>query len=298
MSNLYPHLSELAIEALSFPIDDRISYIKKDRWIPYTAAKAILEVLEDLLRKPDTIRTPGRIIIARSNNGKSSLINKFLSSHKPSDNMQGNHIKVPVLLVDAPHKPDLLRFYHSILDGLYIPFNLKHGERQIQRQLFETLNNIELGMIAIDEANNLLAGSALNQRAFLNLLKSMSNETNIPIVLLGTPEAQYAIETNQALASRFPPSALPRWQCDNEFRQLLASFEKVIPLKKPSNLQDKAFAEFIYQTAGDCIGDITTFIQTAAIYAIRNNIECIDINVVRKCGHLSPAASRLAFKNV
>jgi hypothetical protein len=45
------------------------------------------------------------------------------------------------------------------------------------------------------------------------------------------------IRSVSSVENRFPPTILPRWRTDDEFRQLLASFEKIIPLKYPSDLQ-------------------------------------------------------------
>ena len=46
------------------------------------------------------------------------------------------------------------------------------------------------------------------------------------------------IRSVSSVENRFPPVVLPQWHIDNEFRKLLASFEKIIPLKYPSDLQD------------------------------------------------------------
>ncbi len=55
----FPHLSDKAFEALSLPKEERIKYIKKDRWISYPAAAAIMSQLQEFITKDKTVRNPG-----------------------------------------------------------------------------------------------------------------------------------------------------------------------------------------------------------------------------------------------
>ena len=79
--------------------------------------------------------------------------------------------------------------------------------------------------------------AAAKQKRFLNALRYLANELRISIVCLGTEEMMRVIRSVSSVENRFPPTILPRWRTDDEFRQLLASFEKIIPLKYPSDLQ-------------------------------------------------------------
>src|SRR2546423_1765777 len=66
-------------------------------------------------------------------------------------------------------------------------------------------------MLIIDEIHHVLAGSLLQQHNFLNTIKHLSNELQIPIVGVGTREAFNALQTDPQLANRFEPVFLPRW---------------------------------------------------------------------------------------
>lgn len=63
------------------------------------------------------------------------------------------------------------------------------------------------------------------QRHFLNVLKHLSNELQIPITAIGTHDAFNAVHTDPQLANRFEPALLPRWTMGNDYLRLLASFE-------------------------------------------------------------------------
>ena len=73
------------------------------------------------------------------------------------------------------------------------------------------------------------------QQEFLNVIKHLSNELMIPIVGVGTRDALRAIQTDPQIANRFELIILPHWNVDEEYLRLLASYEKVLPLAKPSH---------------------------------------------------------------
>jgi Bacterial TniB protein len=106
--------------------------------------------------------------------------------------------------------------------------------------ILEALSKIEIRILALDEVNFTEVGTAAKQKRFLNALRYLANELRISIVCLGTEEMMRVIRSVSSVENRFPPTVLPRWQTDNEFRKLLASFEKIIPLKYPSDLQSSS----------------------------------------------------------
>ena len=108
------HLSQKTGDLLDRPIEERIAYIQKDSWIPYSRANKILQQLEDLLNHPKCDRMPNLAISAQTNNGKTRLIKHFLSSHQASES-SGAAITAPVFYLQCPGVPDEARLYNSIL---------------------------------------------------------------------------------------------------------------------------------------------------------------------------------------
>ena len=91
-------------------------------------------------------------------------------------------------------------------------------------------------MIVADEGHNLLASTAHEQRASMNLLKFLSNQLKCAIVVLGTRDALAAMQTDFQIASRFPAFELARWQENEDFRGFLAGFERQLPLRQASRI--------------------------------------------------------------
>ncbi len=62
------------------------------------------------------------------------------------------------------------------------------------------------------------------------------NELRIPIVGVGTRDADLAIRSDDQLENRFEPIPIPRWKEGDDLLSLLASFEAVLPLRRRSEI--------------------------------------------------------------
>lgn len=288
------HLSPKTRAMLGRSVDERLAYFRKDSWIPYPCADDILKQLEDLLRYPKCERMPNLAISARSNNGKTRLLQHFLSSHKASDNPQGGAIVVPALYLQCPGVPDESRLYDAILIKLFRSFKASASPREKLRLVLDVLREIQLRMLIIDEANYTESGSADRQKTFLNALRYIGGELQISIVSAGTEEMMRVIRTVPAAENRFIPAFIPLWKDDDSFRRLMASFEMLLPLEYPSGLSTKKMSSLLLARCGGPIGELKMLLGKAAEYAMIHKIERITEEIVDACGYMSPAARRNA----
>jgi hypothetical protein len=74
--------------------------------------------------------------------------------------------------------------------------------------------------------------------------------------------------------------------------RLLASFERLLPLRKPSALAESALAERIYALSEGTIGEISAVITTAAVEAIRSGEERIDRKLLDRIDYVTPSDRR------
>ncbi len=298
MTDDLSHLSDQAKLALELPLEERILYVQKRRWIGYPKAKDILDRLEALMVHPKTSRMPNLLIVARTNNGKTHLMNQFLKAHPADDNPEGEAIKVPVLYVEAPPVPEEVRFYEAILDSLFVAHKSTHRANDKFRQVVAVLERIQPKILAVDELHNILAGPPTKQRQFLNVLKSLGNLLQIPIVGLGTEDAIRVIQSDPQLANRFEPVVLPRWELNAEYLRLLSSFERIVPLRKQSGLNQRDIALRILALSEGTIGEISSLLNRAAVWAIRSGSEAIDEKALAGCGYTSPSKRKSAISQV
>jgi hypothetical protein len=269
------HLNEAVKAALELSDSERINRVRGTRWIGYTRAKQVLAKLEDLLTHPKQHRMPNLLLVGDTNNGKTLLVNRFEKLHPPRDNPDGDGISIPVLYVQAPPTPDEGRFYNTILEKISAPYRMNDRVDKKQFQAIRILSKIDTKMLIIDEIQHILAGNLNKQRNFLNTVKYLGNELQIPIVGVGTKDAFNAIQTDPQLSNRFDPVDLPRWEMNNEYLKLLASFERMLPLKKPSKLVEHDTAMKLLGMSEGVIGEVSAVLGRAAVKAIETGSECI-----------------------
>jgi Bacterial TniB protein len=285
------HLLAKARDLLDRPIEERVAHIRKDSWIPYAHANKILQQLDDLLKHPTCDRMPSLAISAQTNNGKTRLMQHFLSLHQASE-ASGGAIKAPVLYLQCPAIPDEARLYNSILLKLCKKFRPSAPPQEKLVLVLDALSKIELRILALDEVNFTEVGTAAKQKRFLNALRYLANELRISIVCLGTEEMMRVIRTVSSVENRFVPAMLPRWQPNKEVRALLASFEQIIPLKHPSNLQSRKLMSKLLTRSEGTIGELKMLLGAAAAMAMHNGTERITEEIIETCNYVPPSARK------
>jgi hypothetical protein len=292
--SLYPHLSKSARETAKLPDDQRILAIKTGAWITYTRAKQLLDQMEDLFDHPRIVRMPNMLIVGPSNNGKTQILRRFEDNHKPDPNPDGDYSIVPVLFVEAPSRPDIGAFYDKILEAVWQPYSIRAKEPDKEREVKKVLRSIQLKVLMIDEIQHIIAGSQTKQREFRNSLKSLGNELQISIICAGVNEAFNAFNTDEQLSNRFEPELLPKWSLNNEYGDLLESFERRLPLKTPSNLRgNPAIAQKVLWMSEGILGEIHEVLKRSAILAIKNKSEQITLDILEKIRWTQPSKRKL-----
>jgi hypothetical protein len=289
------HLNDSARAVLNLGTEERIQKIRNERWIGYPKAKSILAKLEDLLIYPRCTRMPNLLIIGDTNNGKTMLVQRFSKLHPAEDNPDGGGVIAPVILIQAPPVPDEGRFYNALLEKLFAPYRPSERIDKKQFQAIKLLRYIGLKVLIIDEIHHILAGNLNRQRAFLNVLKYLGNELQISIVGVGTKDAYRALQTDPQLSNRFESAVLPRWELDIDFLRLLASFERMLPMKESSKLTDNQMASRLFAMSEGYIGELSQVLSRAAVHAVKNGNENIDLGVLRNIDWVPPSKRKRQF---
>ena len=268
--------------------EERLRFIQMERWIAYPRADQVLEKMESLYNSPKKHRMPGMLVVGEPNNGKTSLVRRFCSLHPLSDGWS-DAPPYPVMYVQAPSGPDERQFYDSILRTLMAPFRYRDVPSEKLDSISYYFNKIGTRMLIVDEIHNILSGSSLKQRAFLNALKNLSNSMMITLVLVGTKEALAAISIDAQFSSRFRPERLHKWKVDQDFVNMLANMERTFPLALPSNLATPELAPTIYELSGGILGELSSLLSGAAAVAIKTGTERISLKELKMTERLPPA---------
>lgn len=294
--NSLNHLAPWAREIASLPQQERIQKIRTDRWVGYTKAEEALLKLNTLITHPKRQRMPNLLLIGPTNNGKTMIIEKFRRTHMPEIKKTYLSRKYPVLVMQMPSDPKIARFYTILLYQLGEPISNRQRISDLEVISLYALRRLRVKILIIDEVHNLLAGTSAVQREFLNLIRFLGNQLQIPIVCVGTKEAYFAVRSDDQLENRFEPFTLPLWKDDTEFASLLASLTAALPLQKPSILTSPDVIHFILDKSEGTIGEIITLITKAAVLAIQTGEEYINRKVLTSVDYLSPTERRRVFE--
>lgn len=262
------HLVEAAQKLLKAPNEERLAFIRQDRWIGYPTAKRALEEMEMLFEEPDLERPSNLLLTADTNNGKTTLMRRFEALHPRVDDPGAARAVRPVVRFDAPSVPDEDRFYNHLLKELGAVFKITDKPDKKLFQIRDLLLKVGVRVVVLDEINNSLAGTGTRRQQLLNAIKELGTALKRPIVLTGTFDALAVLRDDRQIQNRFPPFVLPKWQIDDDFLQLLASFEATLPLRRASNLASEQLAPLLLVMTGGVIGELSKLLKRAARQAI------------------------------
>ncbi|UOO77377.1 TniB family NTP-binding protein [Neisseria sp. Dent CA1/247] len=254
---------------------ERINFARTPRWIAHAQAKAILQQLEDLLTFPKRPRMPNLLLVGEPNNGKTTLINKFCSIHGEPYETEDMDLVIPIVKIEAPSTASEKALYIAILEKMVAPYRDSATAEVLYTQCLHLMRTYAVKMLVIDEFHSMFSGSARKQREMMNALKRLCNELQIPIVGVGTPSASDILYTDSQFRSRFDIIHLELWENNDEFREIVATFESCLPLKKPSKLSQKALSSQIHRMTKGNLGNLSNLLSACAVEAIRNHQETI-----------------------
>ena len=292
----YPHLNTRAAEQLALPDEERIRIIRAGAWLPLRHAKATLAKLEDLLSYPEVTRMPNYLLVGPSYSGKTSILERFMKLHPPDLSPDREATLCPIVMIDAPPKPDLADFYSRILDALMAPYKPNAPVHAKYSQVKHLLRELQVRVLIVDEIHHLIAGSLNRQREFRNALKSLGNEAKVSIVASGIEEAYNAFNADAQMSSRFMPVEMPRWCAGAELGELLMTLEQRTPLREPSDLHMPGLMMAVLARSESMLGDICDLVKAAAVDAIRSGAESITEKQLSKLDWIPPSKRKMYRK--
>ena len=271
-----PHLDPAYRKFAALPDDERIAWIRADRWIGFDQAGLALSRLENLLTYPPRDRMPCLLIYGDTGMGKTKIIRKFERAHPPKFCQVTGVDHRPVVVAQVPSEPIERDLYRELLSSMGAPA-MSGGtlarEKDVCRSLLRTVG---AKMIILDEVNGMLAGTYRQQRIFLNAIRFLANDLRIPLVCAGTDLARQALLTDAQLAERFEAFHLKPWKNDAVFAGLLKSLGHILPLREPSDLTGTATRARGHALTSGVTARIFRLIETAAEAAVHSGRERLD----------------------
>ncbi|MBL8467762.1 TniB family NTP-binding protein [Methyloversatilis discipulorum] len=266
-------------------------FIDEDRWVPYSAAKEIVDELVELLRMPRRNKMDCLVIVGESNIGKTQLIRQFVKEHG-QPYAAGDETIFPVVLVESPATPSEKGLLMAILESMKAPYSGRDNREKLKYQVENLFARCKVKMLIIDEFHSMGRGSPLKKQEALNIIKSLCNVLSLPIVGVGTSDVESFLSVDKQMESRFQTRRLRRWEANRDFQKLLSGFEQTLPLRNASNLKNGGSAELLFELCKGNLGDLHRFLRKCAKHAIQTGAEVIDVNLIKE---VRDRESRLAL---
>ncbi len=287
----FEHLNENTNEIMFSNKEDRLFYLEYPFFIEYPRTKEIIEIFEKIMKTPKRPRMPNLLVIGESNIGKTSILNKFYDKYNSEELEDENGYSIPyrpVILATAHTKANEKDLYIAILEAFYTYHNPNNTLAQLRHQVYALMNECKVKLLIVDEIHHFLNGTPSQQRDVMQALKNIGTKLQIPIIGVGIKDTSLVLGTDPQLSSRFDIIRLSNWELDKSFRGLVNSFEKYLPLKKPSNLAEREKCTLLYNISQGNLGDLHKLLIACSSYAIENNIEEITLEVIKKFKDFKP----------
>lgn len=275
------HLDERVRPIARLEGPERSVRLADEHFITYDAAEAVLEELEFMIRTKDAERPQGRMLMAPTLHGKTSILAQFERSHRADDNFGGDAAVIPVVRVQYP--PNASEgVFAVILDKLGVPYPAAANIRRLRKDCLDRLQQVQCKMLLIDEFHHILNGSQEQQKQGLDSIKYLYNDFKRPIVIAGTKDVFVATCKSEQMLSRFRPITLSRFPHadDDGFIDILIGFEMLTPLRKPSNLDAEEMRTQIYKMTHGTIGNIADLVLVMGREAIETGEERITLDML------------------
>ena len=253
--------------------------VRRRLWIPTKHTKRLMRKLEYLWSFPPMKNMPNLLIVGDSGAGKTSLIEELLHLHPRYESPDQEKSIIPIVYCEAPPDPDLGGFYNEILFGMGLPPSKGRVDAR-RHHVQEMLILVEARLLVIDEVHHGLHSGPQTRRVYLNAIKSLGNHVGVPIVAVGIREALVLFAYDPQIKRRFEKDELPALKCDNEFRRVLVSLERLTVLRKASFLGEVSMARRLYDMSKGTMGKLARVVAAAAAKAIETGEERISYPIL------------------
>jgi hypothetical protein len=282
------HLDASLRPVLELSEAQRIGHIDRDLWIGYGRAREAHARLEQILRSERRMRPDNLLIIGASNNGKTAIARRFQARQTPPEDPEAERSRIPVALIQAPNGPRIPQLLSAIVSALGREVAPRRNTAQLRIEAHKAMQDVGLRLLLIDDLHN-IRGSGVS--SMLVELREIGSVTGVSLGCFATREIAYVLRQDEQLANRLEPFVLPRWRTeDPDYLRLLATFERYLPLRRPSELTRSDIAARIVAMTDGLVGGIASVLRRAAAAAVRTGHERLDAAMLDCLRPVSSAA--------
>lgn len=259
---------------------ERRALARRHIFVPTKRAKYILARLDELLLLEQSTYPLSYIFTGESGTGKTTLLNQFKSAHASGFDSYREQDRKSVVSMEMPTDPTLGKFYGALVRALGYPDILRTIGRTMGFAM-ERLGELGTRVLIIDEVQHIGSAGKHRKESLMDELKAITNR-GFAIVATGIPAARGMFQQNHQLWRRFEPLELDRFKkIDTEFRQVLETIDRGLPLRDRSGLSDQELATALHAMSNGMLGELWRVLEQATLRAIDCGSERITSDILK-----------------
>lgn len=234
------------------------------------------------------------LILGESGVGKTKLISEIMSfyqlviQHVEYAGIPQYELQIPIIKIElAPHGSikgmgtELLGEIDNVLGEEKYRKRVKGTNTQyVMREVKNKAEIHGIGLIVIDEIQNLTKMEEKKDDV-IEFLLYMTNEVKVPLLLVGTPEAEDLFDTTFRAVRRVGTAhKIKRFRNDEQWESFVKALFKIQYVRKPSEPSQKIIDYLYENTQGIVSLAIEQFVD-AQKRAMKTGIEEITINILK-----------------
>lgn len=274
--------------------DELFDRIWSPCWIDYPAGQAGLKHLDRIFKQPKSYRPQCCLIVGEPAAGKTTLARQFVRSINPPRQSGDKSSCMPIVYVQSPPKADAAALYTNILREVNAPYQATWQIARKQDQVLRLLTNLKTRMLIIDELHCMLAGHFNERTVYMNVLKFLSNELQIPLVGIGTREVHRAIQTDQQFGNRFEPYTLEAFKPDKDYVRFMVQICKRANFHDVDLLQKTKFVQRIHAMTKGLTGETWKLICRLIYFAETEGNGKLKMEMLNQIEWIMPTQRRRA----
>ena len=275
-------------------LDELYDRIWSPCWIKTKAGRAGLDHLERIYKQPKSHRPQCCLIVGEPAAGKTTLARQFVRTVNPSQIPGEEGTCMPVVYVQSPPKADAAALYTNILREVDAPYQATWQVARKQDQVLRLLTNLKTRMLMIDELHCMLAGHFNDRNVYMNVLKFLSNELQIPLVGIGTRDVHRAIQTDQQFGNRFEPYVIESFKPDKEYVRFMVQVCKHANFDDVALLHKSTFVRRVHTMTKGLTGETWNLICRLIYFAETEGNRKLKMNMLDQIEWVMPAQRRRA----
>lgn len=261
-------------------------------YIDYPQGRTVLKRFRQTYLQPKSYRPQCCLLIGEPAAGKTTLARQFLRSVNPEINGTEEAKRMPAVYVQSPPKADAAALYSNILKNVGAPFQPHWQIARKQDQVLQILTRLGTRLLIVDELHAMLAGHLSDRSVYMNVLKFLSNELQIPLIGIGTKDVNRAIQTDQQFGNRFEPIVLSPFKADKDYVRFMIQVCKHAEFEGFEVLQDKDLVRRIHTMTGGSVGETWRFLSRLIHYAETEGSGRFTADILDKVNWVMPTLRR------